>query len=135
MYSLWREQPSFGLGLGGALRCARCRQPAPAHPQVVAEPDAKEIVRDAPLPVVVDFWSPACESSRQADPEVERLARRHQGHLIVLKVNADIAADRGQALGVRSLPTYVLFRQGAEIRRASGPLTADRLEDALIRAG
>lgn len=123
--------------LGAPLRCSRCRQPvpAPAHALVVAATDAKEIVRDAPWSVVVDFWSPASEPSRQAAPEVERLARRHQGHLIVLKVNADIAAEWGRSLGVRSSPTYVLFRQGAEVRRISGPLTAEQLESALIPAG
>jgi thiol-disulfide isomerase/thioredoxin len=123
--------------LGAPLRCSRCRQAvlAPAHALVVAAADAKEIVRDAPWSVLVDFWSPASEPSRQAAPEVERFARRHQGHLLVLKVNADIAAEWSRALHVQALPTYVLFRQGAELRRTSGALSAEQLEVALLPAG
>jgi thioredoxin 2 len=119
--------------LGAPLRCTRCRQtvPAPAHALVVAAAEAKEIIQEAPWEVLVDFWSPGSEPSRQAAPEVERLARRHQGHLLVLKVNADIAAEWGRQLGVRALPTYVLFRRGAEVRRVSGALSADQLETAL----
>ncbi len=119
--------------LGAPLRCSRCRQtvPAPAHALVMTAAEAKEVVDEAPWAVLVDFWSPGSEASRQAAPEVERLARRHQGHLLVVKVNADIAADWSRQLRVLALPTYVLFRGGAEVRRASGVLTADELERAL----
>lgn len=96
--------------------------------------DAQEITRDAPWPVLIDFWSPQTGDPRAAVVELEKVAKRHQGRLIVLRLNVEQVPDALAAYGVQALPTYVLFTQGREVRRMTGTQSADQLEFALRAA-
>ena len=119
-------------------RCVRCRQPVPA-PAVALVTDAAElaeVTRDAPWPVLIDLWSSegVPGAGRDVARELDTLARRHQGHLLVLKVNVAQVPDLLQQLQVSILPTFLLYDHGREIRRLAGLADAARLESALIKA-
>lgn len=122
--------------LADPLRCGRCRQivPAPAHALVANTADMQEIMRDAPWPVLVDLWTPNAQDARTAAAELEKLARRHQGHLIVLRINVELLPTSLTEYAVRKLPTYLFFDHGREIRRLVGTQSADQLEFALSAA-
>ena len=116
--------------LADALRCSRCRQvvPPPAHALPATDAEVAEITRDAPWPVLLDFWSPNEANARDSAPEVEKFARRHQGHVLVLRVNVAQAPQAKALFGVQRLPTYLLVDHGREVRRLVGLLSADQLE-------
>lgn len=122
--------------LGDPLRCSRCRQvvPAPAHAIVANDADVHEITRDAPWPVLIDLWTPQAGDTRTAAAELEKVAKRHQGRLIVLRVNVDQLPKCLAEFAVRSLPTYLLFESGREVRRLTGTQSADQLEFVLRAA-
>lgn len=122
--------------LGEALKCSRCRQvvPPPAHAISATEADVAEILNDAPWPVLLEFWSPQSEAARAATSELERFARRQQGRLIVLRVNTAQGGAGLQRFTVGTLPTYVLFDHGRELRRLTGAQSAEQLEFAFRAA-
>lgn len=63
-------------------------------------------------PVVVDFWADWCEPCKQLMPVLEKLANEYAGQFLLAKVNADTEQMLAGQLGVRSLPTVMLLKDG-----------------------
>jgi thioredoxin 2 len=114
--------------------CAACKQPLlPATKPVAirSSGDFDELVRDAPVPVVVDFWAAWCGPCRAVAPELEKLAQDRAGRVIIAKVDADALPDVAGRFGIRSIPTMVLFREGKEAKRVSGAMPASNIAAGL----
>ena len=117
--------------LGTAVRCGHCKAPVASlgvpvelHQTV----DFDRLVAKSSLPVVVDYWAPWCGPCRMVAPEVEKVAKRQAGRMIVVKVNTDELSDLGQRSNIRSIPTLAVFANGREIARASGARSASDIE-------
>ena len=76
------------------------------------------------VPVLVDFWAPWCAPCRVVAPEVEKVARSLRGRLLVAKLNTDVFPDLAGRYRIRSIPTFIVFRKGAESVRRSGAFDA-----------
>tara|TARA_B100000900_G_scaffold58693_1_gene44165 strand:- start:400 stop:1248 length:849 start_codon:yes stop_codon:yes gene_type:complete len=79
-------------------------------------------------PVVVDFWADWCAPCKQLMPLLEKLADEYAGAFLLAKINADEQQGMSQQLGVRSLPTVMVFKDGQPVDGFSGaqPETAVR---------
>lgn len=64
-------------------------------------------------PVLVDFWAPWCAPCRQLMPILDRLVTDYAGRFKLAKVNTDEEPELAQEIGIRSLPTVALFKDGA----------------------
>jgi len=108
-------------------KCARCKAvllPL-THPVALATAaDFDELVRDSPAPVLVDFWAAWCGPCRMVAPEMEKLARDRADRVIVAKVDTEALPAVAQRFNIQSIPTMILFRNGAEARRLSGAMPA-----------
>ena len=71
----------------------------------------KQLVLDADMPVLVDFYADWCGPCRQLAPVLEELARENPEARIV-KVNVDDAPEIAQRYRVSSIPTILAFRDG-----------------------
>ena len=61
-------------------------------------------------PVLVDFWAPWCGPCKQLMPMLDRLVEQYGGRFKLAKVNTDEQQELAQQIGIRSLPTVVLFK-------------------------
>ena len=78
--------------------------------------------------VLVDVWGPECQPCLALLPHVEELATRYAGQMQVIKLEAPKARRLCMELGLMTLPSFVLFREGKEVARLSDPaLTAIKL--------
>jgi len=115
-------------------KCAQCKAALLplARPLALASAhDFDELVRDSPLPVLVDFWAAWCGPCRMVAPEMEKLARDRSERLLVAKVDTEALPTVAQRFGIRSIPTMILFRAGAEARRLSGAMPAAEISRQL----
>ena len=77
--------------------------------------------------VLVDFWAEWCQPCRIQHPMLEELAFEYDNLFVLAKVNVDENKVISSRLGVRNIPTLVLFRDGKELRRIIGMQSKDIL--------
>jgi thioredoxin 1 len=82
----------------------------------VTDSTFRQEVLESTVPILVDFWSPRCSSSRNVAPVVEEIADQYDGELKVVKVNTDenVRVAFGD-YGIRSTPTLMIFREGQRV--------------------
>jgi len=123
--------------LGDEVRCGQCKQsikPLAAPVEVHSSADFDRLVSRSSIPVVVDYWAPWCGPCRMVAPELQKVAARQAGRIIVVKVNTDELADLGERFGIRSIPTLAVFVDGKEAMRSAGARPADEIEALIARA-
>jgi thioredoxin 2 len=116
--------------LGEKARCGSCKAALLplVRPVVVGTADEfDELVRDAPVPVLVDFWAAWCGPCRMVAPEMSKIAGQRAGKVVVAKVDTEALPQVAARFGIRSIPTMILFRDGKEARRLSGARPAEAI--------
>ncbi len=88
----------------------------------------QEVLQETEKLVLVDFWGPSCAPCMALMPHVEKLSETYAKNLKVVKV--DIQGNRMLAikLQILSLPTFIFFKNGKEIKRLTSNITAQSLE-------
>lgn len=84
-------------------------------------------------PVLVDFWASWCAPCRALAPFIEELADEYEGQIKVGKLNVDEQPGTAGALGIRALPTILLFKNGQVVEQIVGAVPKNKL-DAMIKA-
>lgn len=71
-------------------------------------------------PVLVDFWAQWCAPCKVLMPILEKITKGYQGELLLAKVDCDIDQEIVSRLGIKSLPTVVLFKDGKPVDGFTG---------------
>lgn len=77
--------------------------------------------------VLVDVWTNWCGPCKVMLPTIDDLGEHYQNSVVVSKLDADLNSNLASSLGVRSIPTLILFKNGEEVERSSGIKTKQQL--------
>lgn len=98
-----------------------------------AEALTKEKLKNKGL-VLVDLWAGWCGPCKMLAPTVEELADELKGKVIVGKLNIDDYTEFAIGLGVMSIPTLILFKNGEEAGRLVGVQPKQAIVNMIERA-
>src|SRR5919202_1063609 len=87
-------------------------------------------VLESETPVLVDFWAPWCGPCRIVAPVLEEIAGERED-LRIVKLNVDENQQTAAKYQVLSIPTLILFKDGAEAKKVIGAYPKRRLEAEL----
>jgi thioredoxin 2 len=113
-------------------KCGACgRKIALDQPIVLTDQTMDRVLRDAEVPVVVDFYADWCGPCKMMAPHLDAIAAQRAGELLVAKLDTERNPMMATRFAVRSIPLVVAFRGGKEVAREVGAMPRPRL-DALV---
>jgi thioredoxin 1 len=77
-------------------------------------------VKNATVPVVVDFWAEWCGPCKQIGPALEELSNEYGDKVKVVKVDVDSNPNSAAAMGVRGIPALFIFKDGEVVSNRAG---------------
>jgi len=115
--------------------CGDCGRPFLLdRPVKIGGEDLDRLVRESGVPVLVDFYADWCGPCKIMAPVLDELAADHLGTLLVAKLDTDASPQVSASLGIRGIPTLILYRGGDEVARQTGAVPRSEL-DGMLDAG
>ena len=101
----------------------------------VTDDSFEQDVLKAGTPVLVDFWAEWCGPCKQIGPALEQIADELEGKVTVAKVNIDDSPMVPGKLGVKGIPTLMLFRDGQLASMKVGAMPKTKIVEWLAEQG
>lgn len=94
----------------------------------ITDQDFKREVLDSQQLVLIDFWAPWCGPCKMLGPILEELAQE-MSNVKIVKINIDDNLEVPSQLGIRSIPTMMLYKGGENIATKIGVLPKNSIKE------
>lgn len=104
-------------------KCGKCGAPLFAgHPAEITDANFGSLIGGTDLPVVVDCWAAWCGPCQRFAPIFSEAAGKLEPKFRLAKLDTDANPETAARLGIRSIPTLIVFKGGKEAARISGAM-------------
>lgn len=79
------------------------------------------------VPVLIDFWASWCGPCKMMGPIVDQIAEEMGTNAKICKINIDEQRDFATKYDVMSIPTFILIKDGKEVKRLIGAMPKEEL--------
>lgn len=115
---------------GGMMAWGNANKPvvmdAPEKPDTYYQADFDKLINGG-KPVLVDFFATWCVPCMKMAPSLEKLKQQYEGQVVVQRIDVDEAKALAKLMGIETLPAFVLYKNGKEVKRVQG-----YMEDAAL---
>ena len=91
----------------------------------------EEDVLKSDKPVLLDFWAEWCGPCKMIAPLLDEAAAEYADKLNIVKINIDENPNTPQKFGIRSIPTLMIFKDGAPQAQKLGAMSKSQLTEFL----
>ncbi len=105
--------------------CGKCHKPLfNGRPVTLSSQNFQQHIKRSDIPVVVDFWAPWCGPCKMMAPAFEQASADLVPVARLAKLNTEDEQSIAGQFNIRSIPTMVVFKNGREIARQAGAMSA-----------
>lgn len=80
---------------------------------------------------LVDVFADWCGPCKVISPIIDELSSDYQGQVVFGKLNVDEAKDKTTELGVRNIPTILIYKDGQIVERNTGAVSKNQLKELI----
>ena len=88
--------------------------------EIINDANFEEKVLKSEKPVLVDFYADWCGPCRMMGPLVDQLANTYSGRMKIGKINVDEDGDIAGRYGIKSIPSFLVFKNGQVVDSVTG---------------
>jgi len=89
----------------------------------------KEIISNGII--LVDIFADWCQPCKQLSPIIDQISTDYQGRVIVGKLDADASRETAMDIGIRNIPTVILYKDGVAVDRLAGLVSKAKLSEMI----
>jgi thioredoxin 1 len=80
---------------------------------------------------LVDVWAPWCGPCKTISPIIDELSDEYREQVSFGKLNADDNLEKVRELGVRNIPTIMIYKDGQIVERNTGAISKNQLKELI----